>query len=420
MMANDEKKRLFSNFVSLVIVQGLNFLLPLLVLPYLLYTLGVEIFGILAMATAFISYFLILSDYGFNITATREISVYRDNPQKLNEIFSAVLTIKILLMLLGFLILSVALSLFEALNHYASIYFLTFGMVAGQVLFPIWFFQGMEKMGYIAILNIIAKLFFLIALFIFVQEKEDAYLVPLLNSLGFILVGLGSLIYLYRHFAVRFVWQPYSVLERYFSMGWHIFLSRMAVVLYTSSNIFLLGLFTTPLIVGYFAIADKVISAIVSLGDVLNQVFFPYLSKKWEENQEAYYELFYRLIKAVAVGMFFISFLVATFASTIVIVLSGEEIEITSELLQILSFSIALFPLGGLFSNSFVTQQESQYVTKSTIWTLLVNLILVLMLVPIYGAYGLAMAVVLVQVFHFIVNFYYFNFLKKRESICVV
>ena len=420
MMVEKEKKRLFSNFVSLIIVQGLNFLLPLLVLPYLLYTLGVEIFGILAIATAFISYFLILSDYGFNITATREISVYRDNPQKLNEIFSAVLTIKILLMFLGFLILSLALFIFDTLNQYALIYLLTFGMVAGQVLFPIWFFQGMEKMGYIAMLNIIAKLFFLGALFMFVKTKEDAYLVPLLNSLGFILVGIVSLFYLYRHFHLRFVWQPYEILERYFLMGWHIFLSRMAVVLYTSSNIFLLGLFTTPLMVGYFAIADKVVSAIVSLGDVLNQVFFPYLSKKWEENRKKYYQVFYSLIKGVGVGMFLLSLLTIFLASDIVMLLSGKEIKITGELLQILSFSIALFPLGGLFSNSFVTQQQSHYVTKSTIWTLLVNLVLVLSLVPVYGVYGLAIAVVLVQVFHFILNFYYFSCLKKEDSVCVV
>jgi len=412
-MNQKDKKVLFSNFFSLGIVQGLNFLLPLLVVPYLLHTLGVEIFGLLAMATAFTGYFMILSDYGFNITATREVSVHRDSLEKLNEIFSAVIMIKIALMVLGFIILLIALLLFDKLGNESLIYLLTFGMVLGQVLFPIWFFQGIEKMGYIAVLNIIAKLFFLLAILIFVKEKEDAYLVPLFSSLGFIVVGIISLIYMYRTFHIRFIWQPYTLLRQYFLLGWHIFISRMAVVFYTSSNVFILGVFTNHTMVGYYAIADKVISALVSLGDILNQVFFPYLSKKWEENRQTYYQLFYKILKGIVFGMMVVAVVLVFWASDVIRLLSGEEIVITTELLQIMSLAIILFPLGGLFSQSFVTQQQSFYVTQSTFWTLLVNLILVGALVPLYGAYGLAVAMILVQLFHFYLNYLYFIRLRK-------
>ena len=412
-MNQKDKKVLFSNFFSLGIVQGLNFLLPLLVVPYLLHTLGVEIFGLLAMATAFTGYFMILSDYGFNITATREVSVHRDSLEKLNEIFSAVIMIKIALMVLGFIILLIALLLFDKLGDESLIYLLTFGMVLGQVLFPIWFFQGIEKMGYIAVLNIIAKLFFLLAILIFVKEKEDAYLVPLFSSLGFIVVGIISLIYMYRTFHIRFIWQPYTLLRQYFLLGWHIFISRMAVVFYTSSNVFILGIFTNHTMVGYYAIADKVISALVSLGDILNQVFFPYLSKKWEENRQTYYQLFYKILKGIVFGMMVVAVVLVFWASDVIRLLSGEEIVITTELLQIMSLAVILFPLGGLFSQSFVTQQQSFYVTQSTFWTLLVNLILVGALVPLYGAYGLAVAMILVQLFHFYLNYLYFIRLRK-------
>ncbi|MBU1669385.1 flippase [bacterium] len=414
MFDNREKNVLLSNFLSLGIVQGLNFILPLLVVPYLLYTLGVEIFGLLAMATAFIAYFMILGDYGFNITATREISVHRENAKKLNEIVSSVLMIKILLMLLGFAILVISLFLFDKLGNDALIYLLTFGMVMGQVFFPIWFFQGIEKMGYIAILNIVAKLFFLIAILLFVKEKEDAYLVPLLNSLGFIVVGAISLFYMYKTFKVRFVWQPYAVLREYFLLGWHVFLSRMAVVFYTSSNIFILGLFTSHTVVGYYAIADKIVSALVSLGEILNQVFFPYLSKKWEESRQNYYSIFYKTLKGLVLGMFVVALTVAWWASDIVQLISGKEIVVTTELLQIMSVTVILFPIGGLFSQSFVTQQQPLYVTKSTFWTLLVNVILVGMLVPLYGVYGLACAMILVQLFHFYLNYVYFNSLLAK------
>lgn len=408
-----EKKVLVSNFLALGIVQGLNFLLPLLVVPYLLYTLGIEIFGLLAMATAFSSYFMILSDYGFNVTATREISIYRDNHEKLNEIFSAVMMIKIFLMFIGFSILLLSLWLFDSLANDALIYLLTFGMVVGEVLFPIWFFQGIEKMRYIAVLNIVAKLFFLLAILLFVKVKEDAYLVPLFNSLGFILVGVVSLFYIYKTFAIRFVWQAYSVLRRYFIMGWHIFLSKLAVTLYSSSNMFILGLFTNHLLVGYYAVAYKVVSALVSLGDIVNQVIFPYLSKKWMENRELYYELFYRFLKGIILTMFFFSFILFFTAEEIVSLLAGKETVVTVELLQIMSLFLIIAPLGGLYSQSFVTQGESVYVTKSTFWTLCVNMVLIGILIPLYGVYGLAIAEVLVKVFHFYLNNVYFMRLRK-------
>jgi len=409
----NEKKILISNFLSLAIVQGLNFLLPLLVVPYLLYTLGVEVFGLLAMATALTSYFMILSDYGFNITAVNEVSIHRDNPHKLNEIFSAVMSIKIVLMLLGLSILLISLFIFKELNQNLLIYLLTFGMVLGEILFPIWFFQGIEKMGYIAILNIVAKLFFLIAIFIFVKEKEDAYLVPLFNSLGFIFVGFISLWYMLKKFHIQFVWQPYSVLRRYFLLGWHIFLSKLAVTLYSSSNVFVLGVFTNHLIVGYYAIAYKVLTALTNVGDVVNQVFFPYLAKKWVANKTLYYHVFYDILKKILFGMSFISLFLFIFAKEIVLLLSGQEILVSIELLQIMSFYLILAPLGGFYSQSFVTQNQSIYVTKSTFWTLFVNLTLIGILIPLYGVYGLAVAEVLVKIFHFYLNNLYFIRLRK-------
>ena len=408
-----EKKILLSNFLSLGVVQGLNFILPLLVVPYLLYTLGIELFGLLAMATALSSYFMILSDYGFNVTATREISVYRDNPKKLNEIFSAVMMIKIILMSIGFLILLLSLWFFESLAKDAPIYLLTFGMVLGEVLFPIWFFQGVEKMKYIAILNIVAKFFFLFAIFLFVNAKEDVYLVPLFNSLGFIAVGLISLFYLYKRFNIRFVWQPYKVLRHYFIMGWHIFLSKLAVTLYSSSNIFVLGVFTNHLLVGYYAVAYKVVSALVSLGDIINQVLFPYLSRKWEENRATYYKIFKKVLQGMIATMFLLSLILFLSAEEIVTLLAGENISITVELLQIMSLFLVIAPLGGLYSQSFVTQGHSLYVTKSTFWTLFVNMILIAILIPLYGVYGLAVAEVLVKIFHFYLNNLYFTHLRK-------
>jgi PST family polysaccharide transporter len=156
--------------------------------------LGVEKFGLLSFAQATIAYFTIIVDYGFNLSATRDISIHREDKEKLSEIFSSVMIIKLGLFFISLILLTVLVFSFEKFRVEALLYYLTFGTVVGQLLFPVWFFQGMERMKYITYLNILAKLLFTITIFIFVKNSKDIYLVPVMNSLGFIVSGILSVI----------------------------------------------------------------------------------------------------------------------------------------------------------------------------------------------------------------------------------
>jgi len=321
--------------------------------------------------------------------------------------------IKFLLMILGLFILTIIVFSFDKFREDWVVYFLTFGMVIGQVLFPVWFFQGMEKMKYISILNILAKTIFLIAIFVFVDEKEDFYLVPLFNSMGFIIAGTISLYYIKKEFNISFELQNIDTLVYYLKDGWHIFISRMAVVLYSSSNIFILGIFTNHTLVGYYSIAEKVIGAISAFGSIINQVFFPYLSKIWNQNKQIYYIKFRDIIRGMSIGMMIIALVIFVLAPYIISLLSGENLDESIKVLQILAIVVVLIPIGGLYTQCFVSQKENIYVTKITMYTMLVNLSLVFVLITLYGIYGLAITVVLVQIFHLFINIKYFLQLKK-------
>ena len=200
----EDKKRLLSNFFSLSLLQTFTYILPLLTLPYLVRVLGVENFGLVMFAQAFIMFFNILVDYGFNLSATREVSVHRDDKEKLTEIFSSVMSIKFILIIISFLILSIVVFSFEKFSIHWELYLLTFLMIIGQALFPVWYFQGLERMKYITIVNITSKLIFTIAIFVFIQSESDYILVPILNGLGFIIGGLYSLWIVYKNFNQKF------------------------------------------------------------------------------------------------------------------------------------------------------------------------------------------------------------------------
>ena len=413
---SEDNKRLLSNFISLSVLQGANYILPLITLPYLVRVLGVEYFGLLAFATAVVAYFAILTDYGFNLTATREVSIHRNNKEKIIEIFSSVMTIKVLLMFLSFFLLSILVFSFVKFSQHWEVYFLTFGTVVGQVLFPVWFFQGMERMKYITYLNILAKSIFTVAIFVFVHEQSDFWIVPLLTSVGFIVAGIWSLYLVKKEFHVSFTFQKVETIKFYLVDGWHVFISRIYVSIYTTTNTVLLGLFTNNTAVGYYSIAEKIVVAIGGLFEPVNQTIYPYLAKKYKHS----FEQFKKLIKTI--GFFFIIssislFLIAQlFRVEIVYLISGQNSPEILSILTIFLIRVITSPFGAFFSNSLIIMQRKKEFMKVMNYTVLMDLLLVAPAIYFYQEIGLVVAFLIVLVLHTLFLLYYLNISLQQKG----
>ncbi len=277
---NPDKKQLINNYIALSFLQGANFIIPLILFPYLVRILGTETFGLLMFAQSFISYFNVLVDFGFSLFGVREVAIHRDNHQRLEEIFNSIMIIKIFLTLFSFFIMMGIVFGFAKFACSYKLYVFTFGLVVGQAMFPVWFFQGMEKMKYITIFQIAAQLLSLLAIIIFVKKPADYLLVPLFNSIGFILVGTVSIVTIVKKFQFKLSPPQLKTLKDYLLKSSHFFLSRVAVSTYTSSNTFVLGLFTNNTLVGYYAIAEKLYKALRALYMPIVSVLYPYVSKE--------------------------------------------------------------------------------------------------------------------------------------------
>ncbi len=291
-----DKKRLADNVMSLWALQAANYLLPLIAIPYLVRTLGADKFGAVMFAQAFIQYFILFTDFGFNLSAPREIAVHRDSPETIRRIFNGVLINKMALSVVALLVL---IGLVHGVPRFSEdpwLYYLTFGMVIGNGLFPQWFFQGMERMRFITVLNILAKTVFTLSIFLLVHQPGDYLLVPILNATGYLVAAMVGIYLAVQRFGVRLAFPGLNWLRRLLTDSAQFFLSRLSVSLYTTSNAFVLGLFAGNTVVGYYTAAEKLYIALQAAYQPLVNALYPYVARY--RNIPLYKKIFYFAIAA--------------------------------------------------------------------------------------------------------------------------
>lgn len=414
-----EKKRLLSNISALTVLQGANYILPLLTVPYLVRVLGPEYFGLLAFASATIGYCHLISDYGFGLSATRQISIHRDNPEQVNQIFNAVMMIKVGLMLVSFVLMSLLVFSFTKFSQNWEVYFITFGMVIGQVLFPWWLFQGMERMKYIAVINIGVRAFFTVGIFIFVQEQADYLRVPLLTSLGTIFAGVWSLYLVKKEFNITFSWRAPiltpKIIKTQLYDGWHVFISGVAINIYTVSTTFILGIFANNTVVGYFAAADKLVGVAKGLCGPILQAIYPLTSRKIHQNKEAGIVFIKKVALIIGSVMLAVSLLLFLFAEPVVYWLLGEQYRESVLLIKIMSFLPFLTTISAILGVQIMLNLGYKRAFSYILFvSACISVGLGLIVVPIYGALGSASTLLVVEIFVTITMFV-FLWIKLRK-----
>lgn len=162
--------------------QGIQVLIPILTFPYLIRVLGIEQFGLVSYALAFVSFFVVFTDFGYNLTGTRDVAALRNDRAALSTLFSTKWAAQGLLLLVAGAAFCVLLAASTRLQRDWLIYVLTFGLVPATILLPSWYFQGTENFHYLARLQLASRALYAAGIFSVVKSPGDAWLVPLLNS----------------------------------------------------------------------------------------------------------------------------------------------------------------------------------------------------------------------------------------------
>lgn len=400
LLENPTLKRLADNFLSLFILQFINYLLPLILIPYLIRILGVDGFGIYSFILAIMLYGVQMSDYGFELSATYHIARNRERKEKINSIVSSVFTIKIIIALFYLILITFASFFVEKLQNYQALLFLAYGVIVGQLFFPVWFFQGMEKMRYIMYLNGFSRLLFVLSILIFVQESSDLYLALLLNGLSTLILGGLSLYVLITKFDIKFKVQKWVKVIYYLKNGWYLFTSKFAVQLYTTFNMILLGFFASPTVVGYYAIAVKIIEALGGLLEPLTRAVYPYLVNVQKSSNDTFLKRNQQLSMVILAVMIPVSLLLIYFSELILALITGKEVmPLNVEILQTFAITLVVYLYGSQFTNMLVTLKKTKLLNLIVFTTAGLNLLFAPIALYFYGVIGMVWVMVILVFF---------------------
>lgn len=408
LLKSGEVKRLMENFFSLSVLKLVNAILPFVTLPYLIKVLGFQQYGAIVLALSVIAYFQAITDYGFNLSATREIVKNRNNKNKISYIYSKTIISKIYLLIMSLIILFILIFWIPQFKEDLLVYFFMCLILVGQTLFPEWFFRGIEQMRYITIMDLIVKGLFTVGVFLFIKHPQDYWIYPLLYGFSSIVVAIISNYLIVKNYQISFLNIGLKRTLNNLINGFPLFINQFMPNFYNNTTTFLVGILLGKNIAGFFGAIRQIVNMVSVFNAVVSTVFFPYLLRKKEKFQlfsKAYTLIFLVLIASVAIVHPFIFQWVG---------IAGNNASLVFILLLIGIFFVAMYSLYS--TNYLIPRGYDKIVMKNTFLISILGLIASYPLIKTFGIVGGALNIAIAQLLMGMTAYiYYLKFKKLGE-----
>lgn len=407
-----ENKTVLTNFSYLTLLQLFTLLCPLITYPYLVRVIGMQLYGTVVFAQVLVSYISLVIDFGFNSIGAKEIASNRDNATAISEIFSSIQTNKFIIWLICLIFYTIIVYSFTFFKEYRSLYLYSFFLTFNELLFPVWFFQGIEKMKYTTYINIFVRLIFLLLIFIFVNDKGDYIYIPLFNSLGALFAGLLSLYVIVHKEKVQLVIVPFSKLIYFLKESLSLFVSVISVRLYLNINKLVVGSCLGMSEVAIYDLGEKIATTMKIPIGMIGQATFPKIAR--ERNIRYVNYLLYIVVGLAILGYFG----VFLFSPLIVKLFTGEILSETISIVRILGlsgiFAAANYFLGGnrLITFGFKNVYMKVMILNSIFYFVLLS---ILYITKFLNIYTISIATVVVEMFN-MVSLILYN--KRLNILC--
>lgn len=404
------------NFIALSVLQATNYIFPLITIPYITRIFGPEIFGLLNFATSILAYFWLLVNYGFDLSASRDIAQNRDNYSKVNEIFNNVLFSKLFLYCIAAVLFLICLFSIDKLYSYKSLYLIMFLGGIFNIFFPTWFFQGMEKLTFTAVFTFIIRLVFTVLIFVLIRSKEDYLLYPVSTIAGQILVSIISIILITKQFGIIIKIPKLNKVLNTIKESWRLFATTVVINLYTTTNFVLLGFLAGNYEVGIYTAAYKVVIIFMSIiSSPLSQALYPSIGYSFKLSLEEGIKKINKALKYIITLTLVTSIIMLAFPNLFIKLLFGYKFLEAIHTLQILSFIPLIIGLSNIFGiQGLLNLRKDKYVYGITTIGAIIGISLNFLLVPIFKQNGTAISWVITEIIITLLMF--FAFVKVKNN----
>lgn len=378
------------------LLQLLNYVLPLVLIPYLTRMLGKEGFGKVAFTQSFVSLANVLIEYGFSLSATREISQNRNDKNLLNKIVTLTIFSRFFLLTITFLIITPLFLVIPIFKQDIELFFVSYLLLFSLSLSTDWYFLGIENVKISSFAIIFGKILLLLLTFSVIKKNTDpVYYLIIFGTTTFI-SNIINILIVKRH--VNFFLPNLKEVLLNLKNSISLFIFRITVSLYTSANAFLIGLILSPAQVGIYAGAEKIVKAMSGIWTPLMQVIYPRISNLVKENIQNAKKLLNIVIVLfgiIGISLTIILFLGAEFLSNIILGSAYSESIVIIKILSPVVLLIAMSNiLGILWLLPLKRDKNFNYLIMIAGIT---NIILGLPLTIALGTIGMAISVVLTE-----------------------
>lgn len=399
---------MISNFFYIGVMKFLNIGSKYILVGYLIRVLGENGYGTLTWIDSIVQYFIMLINFGFDLYAAKYVVENKNNPKKLNEAISAIYYIKGILFLVSFVLL-IPLTFNTEINTVINLIFLMLVMGIGEVLTPIWFFQGIEKMKTITIITFFSKLILVLLTFFFIKNSTDIHLYILFLVFTNIIWGFLGFLMMKKEASFKFVAVTFDLIKNYLKEGYLFFIGKFSTFLFNLGTVFLIGyLFTKGQVAG-FDIAIKIVFVFIIPFEVLQQALFPVIVRGVRKS----------VLRNITVATFIISTAIAillyVFSENVIVIFGGVEMYKYSYVLDLVLILIPIVSLTIVVGNCILVA-KGYY--KQYNWSLIVSamvfvsLLIVLKTTDQLNFLNVILIRVLADFIQLLIRFYY-NFKFK-------
>lgn len=343
--------KLVKNIQYVGFVQIINYVFPLITIPYVSRIIGPEYFGIINYATAFMGYFVMLISYGFDLSATRRIAQNPDDFKQIDNVFSEILNARIVLFFISLFLFSLAINFIAPLKNNLKITMLLFVMILSNVFTPQYIYQGMQNLKIFAKGNLIKSIISTILIFLFINKQSDYVFLVAINVLLTLGMSIVFLFHAKKTYNLRFKFLP---IKKTISIIWSekiIFLSSVVISLYTTTNIVLLGFFDDLKNIGFFTTSQNLVNITTTVLTVpLSTALYPKLGFAFSKSKETGLKLAKQILPVIFYFIILSCLILFLFAPLIINFLYGDEFKNSILPMRIMAFCPLIISLSNFFA----------------------------------------------------------------------